>query len=77
MQLKRGISTKLLTSSGVPLEKAIGYAGSIRGVLENGSMWKCPDCTMNNTGQANFCSNCGCQNPTKALPSPNDDNKTS
>lgn len=67
MRLKRGISTKMLTASGVPLEKAIGYTDSIKGILEDGLAWQC-ECGMVNSASANFCSNCGSPNPTRTLP---------
>lgn len=66
-QFKRGISTGLLTSSGIPLSKAIQYSTSIQGILENGTTWQCT-CGMFNSGSSNYCSNCG--NPRPALPSP-------
>ena len=64
-QLKRGISTKMLTASGEPLPKAINYARSIEGLLEDGSSWRCPSCGMYNHGSSNYCSNCGLANPNK------------
>lgn len=66
-QFKRGISTGLLTSSGIPLSKAIEYSTSIQGILENGTTWQCT-CGMFNSGSSNYCSNCG--KPRPALPSP-------
>jgi len=64
-QLKRGESTKLLTASGEPIQKAIGYTRSIEGMLEDGTSWKCPDCGMYNHGKSNFCSNCSRRNPNR------------
>jgi len=64
-QLRRGASTRLLTASGEPISKAIGYAKSIEGLLEDGSSWKCPNCDMINHGTSNFCSHCGKPNPNK------------
>jgi len=61
-QLKRGISTKLLTASGEPLEKALEYSKSIQGLLEDGDSWRCK-CNMYNSGESNYCSNCGRTNP--------------
>lgn len=66
-QFKRGVSTGLLTSSGIPLSKAIEYSTSIQGILENGATWQCT-CGMFNSGSSNYCSNCG--KPRPALPSP-------
>lgn len=66
-QFKRGIATGLLTSSGIPLSKAIQYSTSIKGILENGTTWQCI-CDMFNSGNSNYCSNCG--KPKPALPSP-------
>jgi len=63
MQFRRGITTKLLTASGEPLEKAIGYAKGIEGLLEDGDSWICPECTFHNHGTSNFCSNCGHEKP--------------
>jgi len=62
-QLRRGISTNLLTASGEPISKAIGLAKSIEGLLEDGSSWRCPNCEMINHGSSNFCSNCGHKKP--------------
>lgn len=57
-QLKRGSGTKMLTASGQPISKAIGYVGSARALLEDGASWSC-QCGMMNPGSANYCSNCG------------------
>lgn len=62
-QFQRGISTKLLTASGRPIQEAVGYSRSIQGVLEDGNSWECPKCTMYNSGTSNFCSNCGTAKP--------------
>lgn len=66
-QFKRGEETGLLTASGIPLSKAIQYSTSIKGILENGTTWRCT-CGMFNSGSNNYCSNCG--KPRPALPSP-------
>lgn len=57
-QLERGSKTKMLTASGQPISKAIGYIQSTRALLEDGSAWEC-GCGMMNPGAANYCSNCG------------------
>ncbi len=67
-QFQRGIKTGLLTASGVPLSKAIEYTTSVKGVLEDGTTWRC-GCGMHNSGSSNFCSNCGtAQPPQPSLP---------
>lgn len=61
-QLTRGIETKMLLPTGKSLDKALGYAGSTRALIEDGTSWTCI-CGMENLSAANFCSNCGKAKP--------------
>jgi len=66
-QFNRGISTKLLTASGQPLQRAVGYTTSIEGLLQDGQSWTCPNCGMYNSGSSKYCSNCGQANTNNTI----------
>jgi len=57
-QLRRGIKTKVLLPSGVPLEEAIKYGTIIEAALRDTTSWACPKCGARNIAENDKCAIC-------------------
>ena len=62
-QLKRGIKTKVLLPSGVPLEETIKYGTVIEAALRDTTSWTCPKCGAKNIAENDKCAICKTEKP--------------
>lgn len=57
-QLERGVRTKMLLPTGVPLAKALGYTTTVKAALVDGMAWNCPKCGVRNIAESDTCVIC-------------------
>lgn len=57
-QLDRGIKTKVLLPSGLPIPRILEYETVVRAALEDGTAWECSKCGAKNLMQNNQCQIC-------------------
>jgi len=66
-QLKRGIKTKVLLPSGVPLEETIKYGTVIEAAIRDTTSWICPKCGARNIAENNKCAICKKEKPANKV----------
>ena len=57
-QLERGIKTKVLLPSKLPIKKALGYRTNLKAALANSTSWRCPNCGAYNIETMTQCTIC-------------------